>query len=101
MSEIENPFPMVGCNSGIDPIGYDRKIQEIKNIVVPNAGKNPIVINIYGEYGQGKTTVLNFLQNKFQGEWANLSVFKEDISTFPDLEENLVKYQTEHETRRN
>ena len=97
MSEIENPFPMVGCNSEIDPIGYDRKIQDIKNIVVPNAGKNPIIINIYGEYGQGKTTVLNFLQNKFEGEWANLSVFKEDISTFPDLEENLVLYQKEHE----
>ena len=97
MTEFINPFPLLGCNSEIDPIGYDKKIQEIKDLVVSNAGKTPIVINIYGEYGQGKTTILDFLKNKFEGEWANLSVFKEDISKFPDLENNLVIYQKEHE----
>jgi len=97
MQTITNPFPQTGTNSDIDPIGYQQEIDNIKLILTPNVGKQPMIINIYGEYGQGKTTILKYLQNKFKGEWANLSVFEKDISNFADFEKDLVSYQKEHE----
>lgn len=97
MQTITNPFPQTGTNSDINPIGYQQEIDNIKLILTPNVGKQPMIINIYGEYGQGKTTILKYLQNKFKGEWTNLSVFEKDISNFEDFERDLVSYQKEYE----
>lgn len=88
-----NPFPQLGTNSDIDPIGYEKKLEEIRNIVESNIGFQPLIINIYGDYGQGKTTILDYLKRKFSSEWAHLSVFENDISGFPNLEQDLLKYQ--------
>lgn len=97
MIDFNNPFPQVGCNSEIDPVGYDKELVDIKNLVLANVGQQPIIINIYGMYGQGKTTILDYLHKQFNGNWANLTVKTEDISNFPDLENNLVLYQNIHE----
>ena len=61
------------------------------------------MINIYGEYGQGKTTFLKFLEEKFNGSlldsWADFLVDKLDISEFPPLEDFLLKKQKEAEEK--
>ncbi|MCK9151809.1 hypothetical protein [Methanobacterium alcaliphilum] len=88
-----NPFPQLGTNSNIDPIGYNKNLEEIKNIVTSNIGFQPLIINVYGDYGQGKTTILDYLKKKFSNDWANLSIFENDISEFPNLEQDLLKYQ--------
>lgn len=100
MLKVTNPFPQLGTptpNLRIDPVGYDNKIESIKRMVTRDGGIQPLIINIYGEYGQGKTTFLKFLKEKFSGEWANLSVFEKNISDFPDLENDLVMAQKEHQ----
>lgn len=84
---IANPFPQTGTpgSISIEPVGYDKKLNDIKMLVTNNIGYQPLIINICGEYGQGKTTVLKYLENKFKGQWANLVVKTEDISQFPDF----------------
>lgn len=84
---IANPFPQTGTpgSISIEPVGYDKKLNDIKTLVTNNVGYQPLIINICGEYGQGKTTVLKYLENKFKGQWANLVVKTEDISQFPDF----------------
>lgn len=103
---LPNPFPQLGTPGEkirINPIGYDREIREIKEFVLPNIGKQPLMINIYGEYGQGKTTFLKFLEEKFNGSlpdsWADFLVDKLDISEFPPLEEFLLEKQKEAEEK--
>lgn len=57
IKQLPNPFPQLGTPSKkikIRPIGYDREVEEIKNFVISNMGKQPLIINILGEYGQGK-----------------------------------------------
>lgn len=100
---LPNPFPQLGTPGKIRirPVGYEREIKEIKDFVLPNIGKQPLMINIYGEYGQGKTTFLKFLEDKFNGSrpdsWADFLVDHLDISEFPPLEEFLLKKQKEAE----
>jgi len=103
---LPNPFPQLGTPGEkirIKPIGYDREIREIKEFVLPNIGKQPLMINIYGEYGQGKTTFLKFLEEKFNGSlpdsWADFLVDKLDISEFPPLEDFLLEKQKEAEEK--
>lgn len=96
MLNIPNPFPQLGTpseNIKINPVGYDIEIEKIKNLVTTNITKQPIIVNIYGEYGQGKTTFLKYLKEKFMSDWGNFCVFEKDISNFPNLENDLVLYQ--------
>lgn len=99
---IPNPFPQLGTpteNVKIDPVGYDKELEEIRNLIVSNIGYQPLIINIHGEYGQGKTTFLKFLKRKFDGSdknpWGNYIVEMEDISKFPPLEQILSEKQKE------
>lgn len=61
------------------------------------------MINIYGEYGQGKTTFLKFLEDKFSGSdsdsWADFLVDSLDISKFSPLEDFLLEKQEEAEEK--
>lgn len=96
MLNIPNPFPQLGTPSEhikIKPVGYDKEIEKIKNLVTTNVTKQPIIVNIYGEYGQGKTTFLKYLKEKFMSDWGDFCVFEKDITNFPNLEKDLVKYQ--------
>lgn len=90
-NQIINPFPQAGTpgSIAIEPIGYDEKLEEIRELVSNNVGHQPLIINVCGEYGQGKTTVLKYLETKFNGEWENLEVKIEDISDFPNFS-NLI-----------
>lgn len=71
-----NPFPQVGTPESIeiDPVGYNSDLEDVKDLVSSNIGKQPIIINFYGEYGTGKTTILQYLAKKFAGDWDNLTV---------------------------
>lgn len=100
MLKIPNPFPQLGVpgeHIKINPVGYDKEIETIKNLVTTNISIQPIIVNIYGEYGQGKTTFLKYLKGKFTSEWGDFCVFEKDISNFPDLENDLVLYQKAQE----
>lgn len=91
-----NPFPNTGTphkNIRIDPIGYDEDIEDIKLTVESTRREQPIILNVYGEYGQGKTTFLKFLEDRFHGDWANYTVGSLDFSDFSDLENELVLKQ--------
>ena len=106
IKQLPNPFPQLGTPSKkikIRPIGYDREVEEIKNFVISNMGKQPLIINILGEYGQGKTTFLKFLEAKFNGSrensWANYLVKILDISEFPPIEDFLLEKQKEAKER--
>lgn len=101
---IPNPFPQLGTpteNVEIDPVGYDKELEEIRNLIVSNISYQPLIINIHGEYGQGKTTFLKFLKRKFDGSdknpWGDYIVDMEDISRFPPLEQILSEKQKEAE----
>lgn len=103
---LPNPFPQLGTPTEkirIKPVGYEREIEEIRSFVLTNIGKQPLMINIYGEYGQGKTTFLKFLEDKFSGSdsdsWADFLVDSLDISKFPPLEDFLLEKQKEAEEK--
>jgi len=59
-----NPFPQVGTPSArrILPVGYDRELIEIRELITQNVGRQPILINLIGEFGQGKTTIIEYLE---------------------------------------
>lgn len=95
-----NPFPNTGTpheHMRIDPIGYDQEIEDIRLTVASAKREQPVIINIYGEYGQGKTTFLKYLADRFQGDWENYTVDFIDFSNFDDLENELVLKQKMHE----
>lgn len=103
---LPNPFPQLGTPTEkirIKPVGYEREIEEIRSFVLTNIGKQPLMINIYGEYGQGKTTFLKFLEDKFSGSdsdsWADFLVDSLDISKFSPLEDFLLEKQEEAEEK--
>lgn len=77
---ISNPFPQVGTPESIDidPAGYDKQFESIKNMISANIGKQQMIINVFGEYGQGKTTILKYLTKIFK-ESDNLTVAKKTI----------------------
>lgn len=88
-----NPFPNMGTpqeNIRIDPIGYENDIEDIKITIMSTTRDQPIIINVYGEYGQGKTTFLKYLEDRFHGDWVNYTVASIDFTDFDDLENQLV-----------
>lgn len=98
MRKIPNPFPQVGAPGGkkISPVGYDLELEEIKELIKNNAGRQLIIINIIGEYGQGKTTIIEELREKFsksedEGGWGKLEVIYKDLDKIPDLADILQK----------
>ena len=90
-----NPFPNTGTphkNIRIDPIGYDEDIEDIKLTVESTRREQPIILNVYGEYGQ-ENNFLKFLEDRFHGDWANYTVGSLDFSDFSDSENELVLKQ--------
>ena len=99
-----NPFPQVGTPSArrILPVGYDRELIEIRELITQNVGRQPILINLIGEFGQGKTTIIEYLmdmlsKSEAEGGWGNLTIVEKDLTGIPDLEMMLSEANREYE----
>lgn len=99
-----NPFPQVGTPSAkrISPVGYDRELKEIHELITHNVGRQPIMINLIGEFGQGKTTIIEYLMDMFgksenDGGWGKLTVVEKDLTGIPDLEVMLSEANREYD----
>lgn len=99
-----NPFPELGTPSArrISPVGYDRELKEIHELITHNVGRQPILINLIGEFGQGKTTIIEYLMDMFgksetEGGWGNLTIVEKDLTGIPDLEVMLSEANREYD----
>lgn len=101
-----NPFPELGTPSAkrISPVGYDKELNEIHELIAHNVGHQPILINLIGEFGRGKTTIIEHLKDMFSkneddGGWGKLTVVEKDLTGIPDLEIILSETYNEYDEK--
>lgn len=65
---IPNPFPQLGTPNSqsvtIDPIGYELELKSIISTARNNIGSQSLLFPIIGRWGQGKSTILKYIENQ-------------------------------------
>jgi len=86
----DNPI----SNPKLDEFNRREFSERIAQTIAARKETNGLVIGIYGKWGEGKTTILNFIDNELKRQ-SNVITFKFNPWMFPSETELIVAFYTE------